>query len=692
MIGIGIDTGGTCTDAVVYEQETNWILYSAKSPTTHEQLEIGIQSSLRKIPRAILDQASYVSLSTTLATNACVENKGGNVCLIFIGVDPRTVEKTWREYGFESTSFMRFLDADPKQGIAPDWKFFRRMLPDLLPEFDSFAISQMMARENNGAYEKKAREILRERTDKPVVCAYEIFKDLNVIKRGAGALLNARLIPVIDRFFTAIKNVLREEKIDLPFVIMRSDGSLVSEEYSRQFPVETLLCGPTASAKGGLALMPEKSAVLIDMGGTTSDIALVRDGEPVIDPDGVRVGGWQTFVRGIDIDTFALGGDSHVLCEKGTLTLGERRVMPLSELVKEALQILEELEHWSGLSAKSPLPLFEHLVRMRDLAGQEERYTGEEREIAAMLADGPLSVAQIADRLGKDPYMLRCGRLEKEGILLRSGFTPTDAMVLLGDRIPDSTGMKEATGSQHTTEQNPSPEYRAACLAAACLAGMASPGKYRDARQIAETVYDLVKEKLFCSLVRILWKDSLKGPEKDAEKKMILQLAKEAFARERQGRQNGFFYPVFHTDAVLLGVGAPIHVFLPDVAAALHTTCRISAHSGVCNALGAVLGDVAAYETVSVKAEYLISDWDEEGAGYIVYGDEVKKFDDLEKAHAWAEETAKKRAYEKALACGAKSICELTASVKVRKGESSGGMIYLGSEVTACARGSWQEK
>lgn len=679
MIGIGIDTGGTCTDAVVYEQETKRILYSAKSPTTHEQLEIGIRNSLRKIPQAIIRQASYVSLSTTLATNACVENKGGNVCLIFIGVDPRTVERTWRDYGFESMSFMRFLNADPKRGIEPDWAFFERMLPELLTEYDSFAVSQMMARENNGAYEKKAGEILRKATDKPVVCAYEIFKDLNVIKRGAGALLNARLIPVIDRFFAAVKTVLKEEGISLPFVIMRSDGSLVSEEYSRMFPVETLLCGPTASAKGGLALMPEQSAVLIDMGGTTSDIALIKDGEPVIDPDGVKVGGWQTFVRGIDIDTFALGGDSHVCCRRGRLELGDRRVMPVSELVKEAPQILDELERRAATAAKSPLPLFEHLIRMQDLTGREERYSEEEQIIVEMLADGPLSGAEIARRLGKDPYMLKTERLEKEGILLRSGFTPTDAMVLLGDRMPETERKAEVT-----------PESRAAALAAECLSKMAYAEEPANPLRIAETVYTLVKEKLYCSLVRILWKDAQKGSGKEAEQKLLLQLAKECFVREMAGDQSGFFYPVFHTDAVLLGVGAPIHVFLPDVAKALHTTCRVSEHSGVCNALGAVLGDVTAYETVSVKAEYLISSWDEEGTGYIVYGDEVKRFGDLEKAHAWAEETAKRRAREKALKCGAKSIHELTAAVKVRKGESGGGMIYLGSEVTACARGSWQ--
>ena len=86
MIGIGIDTGGTCTDAVVFDITERCILASAKSQTTHDHLEQGIGNSLDKLPKELLHQASFLALSTTLATNACVENKGGRVFMIFIGV------------------------------------------------------------------------------------------------------------------------------------------------------------------------------------------------------------------------------------------------------------------------------------------------------------------------------------------------------------------------------------------------------------------------------------------------------------------------------------------------------------------------------------------------------------------------------------------------------------------------------
>ena len=94
MIGIGIDTGGTCTDAVVFDITERCILASAKSQTTHDHLEQGIGNSLDKLPKELLHQASFLALSTTLATNACVENKGGRVFMIFIGVSEKVVRNT----------------------------------------------------------------------------------------------------------------------------------------------------------------------------------------------------------------------------------------------------------------------------------------------------------------------------------------------------------------------------------------------------------------------------------------------------------------------------------------------------------------------------------------------------------------------------------------------------------------------
>ncbi len=668
MTGIGIDTGGTCTDAVIYDTETRQVLAGVKSETTHENLEIGIAASLKKLPRDLIEQANYIALSTTLATNACVENKGGRVCLIFVGVTEKTLRENGWRYGFSDTGDMRFLEADPEEGIEPDWDAFEEMLPEILDSYDSVAVSQVMAMENNGACEEEIRERILARKDMTVVCGYEISHELNVIKRGAGAFLNARLIPVIEEFFDAVHRALDEMEIPLPFLVMRSDGSIVSEQYARNYPVETLVCGPTASVKGAVELMDSPQAVVIDMGGTTTDIALIRDGVPKSDRDGVCVGRWKTLIHGIEISTFALGGDSRVEYHDADLSLGARRVMPISVLADRYPQVMDELERLSRRENGSTRPLYEHLLLMRPVEGRKSAYTDLELRICQILEDGPLGITQAAQRLQTDVYQMDTERLEQEGVILRSGFTPTDAMVLKGDRTD--------LDHRETAE-------RAAAYAADFIA------KSTDSRaeDIPGEVYRMVKEKLYCNLVRVLWSDAhLVGRNRFVPPELE-EFAREAFARETGAVEPGFYQNAFLTDAVLLGVGAPIHIFLDDVAKALHTEGRVSPYSGVSNALGALLGDACVYETVPVRVQYDICGPDEEDSSFVVFGDRRESFATMDEAVAHAGELAGRRAEKKVLECGAKEITSVTCEIRKREYQSGLSTIIQGAEVTACARG-----
>ena len=169
MIGIGIDTGGTCTDAVVFDITERCILASAKSQTTHDHLEQGIGNSLDKLPKELLHQASFLALSTTLATNACVENKGGRVFMIFIGVSEKVVRNTYRDYGFESLDDILFVEGNAKEHTEPGWDLFEMEIAERLSAYDSVAIAQMNAEENGGAYEQKAAELVRRHSSMPIV-------------------------------------------------------------------------------------------------------------------------------------------------------------------------------------------------------------------------------------------------------------------------------------------------------------------------------------------------------------------------------------------------------------------------------------------------------------------------------------------------------------------------------------------
>ncbi|MCR3923300.1 MAG: hydantoinase/oxoprolinase family protein, partial [Firmicutes bacterium] len=377
-IGIGIDTGGTYTDAVIYDFDTKKILSSAKSLTTKEDLAVGIGNALDELPALVLQDAAIVSLSTTLATNACVEEKGGRGKLIFIGADEDVVVRTGQSYGLPLAQEIYFLDGEVNlMGDVvrePDWHVFLEDSKDWISDADAIAVVQQLGIRNSET-ERKVKELISKEYELDVICGYELFSDLNYIKRGASTLLNARLIPVIDEFLKAIKLSLEKRKIYAPVVIVRSDGSLMSESFTTVRPVETLLCGPAASVMGGVELTGEEDCLIVDMGGTTTDMAIVRNGVPVKAKDGVNVGKWQTFVKAVYIDTFGLGGDSSIRMDRqGSLVLGSSRVVPLSILADRWPIVVEKLKALVKSRMKSVNPLHEFFYLVKEI-GSNAKYT-----------------------------------------------------------------------------------------------------------------------------------------------------------------------------------------------------------------------------------------------------------------------------------------------------------------------------
>jgi hypothetical protein len=143
---------------------------------------------------------------------------------------------------------------------------------------------------------------------------------LDAVKR-ARRLLNAHLIPIIWELFDSVKRVFKEKRITAPLMIVKGDGSLVSESAIRERPIETILSGPAASVIGAKYLLElsgeTQNAVIVDIGGTTTDIAQLEGGAPKLDPEGAKVGDWKTNVVAIDIRTIGLGGDSQISVDTG---------------------------------------------------------------------------------------------------------------------------------------------------------------------------------------------------------------------------------------------------------------------------------------------------------------------------------------------------------------------------------------
>ncbi len=658
---IGIDTGGTYTDAVLYDRDQGKILGWAKALTTREDLSRGIGEALDGLPTEAR-HAQRVALSTTLATNACIEGKGGRAKLVLLGMHPGTVNEVGREYGLPPLKDIWMLDSLGTMGgdilREPDWDAFLRESEAWFADAEAVAVVEVFAMWNNAALEKKARQVIASRHDIPIVCGHDLFNDLNSLQRAASALLNARLLPLIQDFLRATRRALAARGIGCPLVIVRSDGTLMSEGMTTVRPVETLLCGPAASVMGAMALAQEPDCVILDMGGTTTDVAMVQGGVARRSGDGITIGPWRTFVRGVFIDTYGLGGDTEIRPDgHGGLTLCDGRVIPLCVLASQHPQVVAVLRELADSIKHHTQPLHGFYVLVKDI-GENAGYTDDERAFCAALRSGPLSLQQAAAAVGSDVYNLRVDRLEREGVVLRAGLTPTDVMHLKGDfHRFDAEASRLAV------------EFLSNCLET-------TP------EDVCTRVYDAVEHRMYRNIVRVLLQDSYpayrKGLGEGLERLIDLswRAAKEGFP--------GFARVSFATPAALVGVGAPIHVFLPAVAAALGARCVVAPDAPVANALGAVVGNVSAVCTVEVRADYDVIGI----TGYTVYGyDSTPHTETLEEALALAEADASQAAQREARLRGATGELEVTVHSGLQQGHAKESGFLLGAVVTATASG-----
>lgn len=636
MIGIGIDTGGTCTDAVVYDAQNHKVLSSAKTLTTKEDLKVGILKALMSLDPAEVKKASYISLSTTLATNACVENKGGRAKLIMIGVNPKVVDRMQGTYGLPPSSEIYFLPGNPEEKDPklkkPPWKKLIRDL-DKFKDYDGVAIVQINPKYNAGAYELTAEKILKKHLDVKCVRGYDLYQEINVQKRGATALLNARLLPVMDKFFDATEKSLEEMGIDLPLVIVKSDGSVMSKEYAKERPVETLLCGPAASVIGAMELAEAQNAMIIDMGGTTSDIALLQEGKTVSALSGIRIGNWSTMVKGIAIDTFALGGDSGVKYQNGVMYLDKRRMIPLCMLASRYPEVGVQLKTIVGRRLCFSYPAHEFFVLMNKPEDMSSLFP-KERALIEALEDGPLSFEQAASAAGASPFVFRMQRLENEGIIMRSGITPTDIMHIYGDYT----------------------EYDAE----ASKLGVAYLEMATDLREeeISERVYNMVRSRLYGNLVRILMKHESERELSEDEETNLLKLT-EMIYKTRNSR-NKFINPVMHTDSTLIGVGGPTGIFLEEVANILGSRAIVPEWGKVANAIGAAAGNINCKYSVRIEPNMNR----QLGHDYCLMGPNgFQGFDEYGEALEAAKTLAKQAVAEKARVQGARADISIKIDV-----------------------------
>ncbi|MBE5997205.1 MAG: hydantoinase/oxoprolinase family protein [Lachnospiraceae bacterium] len=684
---IGIDTGGTYTDAVVCDAVSHEIYASAKALTTHGDLAVGIHNALASLPSGFLKQAEAVSLSTTLATNACLENKGCRALLILFGTEMPTVRKYGLKHGhFDAEDVWCIETATHPDGTIdrmPDWNAFAEEFKERSAGYEAFAVAEIYASKTCAVLERKACGIISEITSAPVVCGHELFSELNVLKRGANALLNARLIPIIREFLSAIDRSLKELHIDAPVMIVRSDGTLMSASYAVTHPIETLLCGPAASALGACALTGLDKAVVADIGGTTSDMAFLNGREPEEVNGTVRIGEWNTFLHGLFIETFALGGDTGVsytpfrgtaadpdIPEKPAVpSLGKRRLIPTCVLASDCPEVMPELRSLSSLPdyRLKDASWYEYYVFQHDLPAAD--YTKREELALSFLRERPLTIRQLLARMQVKNVGFSPRRLVSLGVLLKSGLTPTDVLHVQGIFTKYNTEASEIILDFAASAMRMKRDE----LCAEILS-MAEFRLYKNvAMLLLEKNYPEVRSgkldtKLLERILEERWKIELAQKQESPLPKPLSADHQDPGQSSSEAGPGFLSFPI-HTSTPLIGIGGPAYFLMPPVAAALHTTCFIPKHAEVANALGAALGHIAFQVNVDVTYLYELSEEEKASqkdvtkpAGFHVLGKGIsRRFAASEEAAAiaFAKEAARDLALAEAKERGLKGLPDI---------------------------------
>ena len=645
---LGLDTGGTFTDAAIINAENGALMAKAKSPTTRHDLSIGLGHAIKQVveslPKEERQGIARVSLSTTLATNAVVEGMGGRVGLIMIGFEPSALERNNLGQVINEDPVI-FITGGHKSDAKPQADLDFSALDDFIDnhhdDISAVAIAGHFA-VRNPEHELAARDYLRQKTDWPVTCSHELSSALGGPKRALTALLNARLINLLDRQITATATIIKDADLKADLMVVKGDGSLVSADFARLRPVETILSGPAASLSGAAHLVGEQNALVADIGGTTTDIAVLESGYPRLSEHGATIGGWSTMVEAADIRTGGLGGDSEVrLVDRGMIggvRLGPRRVIPISVLAASH----PEIETWldtqllnpvaSETDARFVLPLFK---------GDPPTWlTRSETRMALTCRDQKLKpIAELAEtRLALGAI----DRLVSRGLIAISAFTPTDAALITGD----FTGYDQSIA------------LKAAELMARQRSGAGTP-QAANAEHFAKMVLERLTVQSSLALLDSAFAHQGKG-ENTASKNTILESliieasqnahnADQTVNGNDQGQNDALVSTSLQLNYPLVALGASAHCHYPTIAKAMGANLIVPEDADVAGAVGAAAGSIRQRSSITVTMP-------SDGIYRVHLLTGPMDFNSMDAALNHAEECAKDDAKQKAETAGANGI------------------------------------
>lgn len=567
---LGIDAGGTYTDSVLIRKSDGRVICSNKALTTYPDPLEGIKKSIDGLDPKKLELVTTVAVSTTLATNTILEKTGYPVGLILIGNYDIPADS-----GIENCIMVQGgHDSNGEEVAVLDLLAVEKFVLELKERVSAFAVSSYFSI-RNPEHELSVKTLIQELTGLPVVCGHELAQSLGAYERGVTAYLNAQLLPVAEGFLKTVVNEIESRGLSPRIAMLRCDGSVVSMHEAMKKPIESVFSGPAASLLGASYLSGHETCSVIDVGGTSTDVSLIYKGLPYISEAGAVVGGWQTKVRALRMETSAMGGDSHIWVQGSSINIGPKRVIPLCRAAVLYPDFMNTLKkRW----IPDRLKLNEHIQATKFFVRTEQEPANlnrEEKELLALIGNEPLSLKDVYWDRNILPSKKLMDSLIRKRLVQAIGFTPTDALHVLGEYTEWNS---EASG-----------------IGATLLANFIGIDRHE-----------------FCVKIKQLF-------ARNMAKDLLAFLMEGVNRTEIEKMLEGNFFSRFKVDIPVVLLGGPVRAYVNELKELIDAEIIVPKYSDVGNAAGALAGKGTKRVEITVRTLYSESRYDLRTKGVFVY-------------------------------------------------------------------------
>ena len=488
---------------------------------------------------------------------------------------------------------------------------------------DAIAVSSYFS-PRNPDHEIRAQNAIASVCELPIVLGHQLSTSLGSVERATTAALNASLLAVLQVFIIAVRRAMENRGINAPLMVVRGDGTLMNDEFAAQSPVETIHSGPAASAIGGRFLSGEDQALVLDVGGTTTDLALIKDGKVTVSETGASVSGYQTAVKAANLFSIGLGGDSHITLERGNeIAIGPERVVPLAHLAYLHKNVKERLKALAKRGWPAPYPReLEYWFLQREVTALNA-FTAREQQVLEILKSGPKPATEVLKSLGLlDPSQIDLDNLWREEIAGKSGFTPTDILHVEGKHTPWDGEASQAALSVFSHYLN------------------------WETDQFRRVFWERVSEKITKAVIYFLTEKDI-PPKNEPIHELANWFLGNTLLPEHEQLETQIKLKI-----PLIGIGAPAKEILDRTARVFNTELILPTHYQVANAAGAVAGSVMVTEEILIYPHLSAGDVDVIGY-YLQARNSREEIEELEDALTKAQKIAGENALSAALRSGA---------------------------------------